>query len=259
MAPPINRPIEPLLGIVGFGQLSIDAGPVIIAPPLHSAGVFALIGDHNQVTSQKAAGPPTNGAVVAYTISGFDAVYAESVANAVHAVSHTKNFQEAAILATNDAGGPAARFEGNVYVTGDVILSGADCAEDFDVAVGAACEPGTVMVMDDEGQLIPCSKAYDRRVAGVISGAGAYRPAMILDKQEGVENRSPVALFGKAFCRVDARFGQIEVGDLLTTSPHEGHAMKAADAKQAFGAIVGKALRPFVEGIGLVPILVALQ
>jgi hypothetical protein len=35
--------------------------------------------------------------------------------------------------------------------------------------------------------------------------------------------------------------------------------MKAQDAQSAFGAIIGKALRPLGSGLGLIPILVALQ
>ena len=64
---------------------------------------------------------------------------------------------------------------------------------------------------------------------------------------------------GKVFCKVDAQFGAIEVGDLLTTSPTPGHAMKTSDPFQAFGAVIGKALRPLIEGQGLIPILIALQ
>jgi hypothetical protein len=49
------------------------------------------------------------------------------------------------------------------------------------------------------------------------------------------------------------------MGDLLTTSPTPGHAMKADDPLKAFGAVIGKALRPLDEGEGLIPILIALQ
>jgi hypothetical protein len=35
--------------------------------------------------------------------------------------------------------------------------------------------------------------------------------------------------------------------------------MRASDPLQAFGAVIGKALRPLAEGRGLIPILVALQ
>ena len=35
--------------------------------------------------------------------------------------------------------------------------------------------------------------------------------------------------------------------------------MKAADPARAFGAVIGKALRPLAAGRGLIPILVVLQ
>ena len=47
--------------------------------------------------------------------------------------------------------------------------------------------------------------------------------------------------------------------DLLTTSASPGHAMKASEPLRAFGAVIGKALRPLAEGQGLIPILIALQ
>jgi hypothetical protein len=49
-----------------------------------------------------------------------------------------------------------------------------------------AVDPGTVMVLDNHGAPVPSSRAYDRCVAGIISGAGTYRPAIVLDKQRKV-------------------------------------------------------------------------
>lgn len=152
----------------------------------------------------------------------------------------------------------AGLFEGDVEVTGDIRLTNADCAEDFDVA--EAAEPGTVMVLGEEGGALHQSRhAYDKRVAGIISGAGGYKPGIVLDKQDTQANRVPLALLGKVYCKVDASYEPIEVGDLLTTSDRTGHAMKATDPLKAFGSIVGKALRPFKEGQGLIPILISLQ
>jgi hypothetical protein len=159
----------------------------------------------------------------------------------------------------------AARFEGDVEVTGkltvdvDIILSNADCAEDFDIADAHIIEPGAVMVLGDDGVLHQSQQAYDKRVAGVVSGAGGYKPGIVLDKQESQPNRKPIALLGKVYCKVDATHEPIEVGDLLTTSPTPGHAMKASDPFKAFGAVIGKALRPLKTGEGLIPILIALQ
>ncbi|ELR96494.1 hypothetical protein [Gloeocapsa sp. PCC 73106] len=161
--------------------------------------------------------------------------------------------------------GKAAIFQGivevtgNVEVTGDIRLTNADCAEDFDVVCMEKVELGNVMVIDSEGALRPSEQAYDKRVAGVVSGAGDYKPGLILDKQESSHNRMPIALIGKVYCKVDAQYGMIEVGDLLTTSATPGHAMKANDPIKAFGSVLGKALQPLKEGQGLIRILVSLQ
>jgi hypothetical protein len=142
---------------------------------------------------------------------------------------------------------------------GDIRLLGADCAEDFDVSDAEAAEPGTVMVIDQEGALTPSEQPYDKRVAGVISGAEGFKSGIIFDKQQSEAERMPVALMGKVGCKVDAQYSPIEVGDLLTTSPTPGHAMKAVDHSRAFGATIGKALRPLRAGNGIIPTLIALQ
>ena len=152
------------------------------------------------------------------------------------------------------------RVTGNLTVEGDIFLTGADCAEHFDVADGQDCNPGTVMVISNGGALEPSSVVYDRRVAGVVSGAGAFRPGLILDKRPSpTSRRLPIALIGKAYCKVDAQYGEIEIGDMLTTSPTPGHAMKATDPHRSFGAVIGKALKPMKSRTGLVPILIFRQ
>ena len=154
----------------------------------------------------------------------------------------------------------AAIFLGSVIVTGDIAMNHGDCAEDFKLADGCAAEPGAVMVLDDEGNLRESSHAYDKRGRRWYSGAVSLKPGIILDRQkETQENRRPIALLGKVFCKADAQFGPIRVGDLLTTSPSPGCAMRADDPIRSFGAVIGKALQPLMTGQGLVPILIALQ
>jgi hypothetical protein len=163
----------------------------------------------------------------------------------------------------------AGYFEGNVEVTGNVEVSGdirllnADCAEDFDVdeLEVETVEAGTVMVLNKNGCLEPSYKEYDKRVAGVISGAAGFKPGIVLDRQLAQMNtqRRPIALLGKAYCKVDARNSPIEVGDLLTTSSTKGYAMKADDHTRVLGASIGKALKGLESGLGLIPILIALQ
>jgi hypothetical protein len=148
---------------------------------------------------------------------------------------------------------------GDIIATGDIVLQNADCAEEFTVKDSNGLEPGTVMVLGEEGSLHRSTDAYDKKVAGVISGAGDLKPGLILDKQPDSTNRMLIALMGKAHCKVDAQYAAIEVGDLLTTSPTCGHAMKATDPTRAFGAVIGKALKPRERGTGLIPILISLQ
>src|SRR6516164_3275154 len=205
-------------------------------------GVFAS-GAGAGVVGQSTSGPGVHGK----TSSNKDsAVFAE----------HTG--QGIGVFATS-AKGLAGFFQGDVTVTGDIRLSNADCAEDFDISETEGVEPGTVMVLDEEGALEPSHQAYDKRVAGVISSAGDFRPGIVLDKRQTQSKRMPIALLGKVYCKIDAQYSPVGVGDLLTTSPTPGHAMKADDPLKAFGAVIGKALRPLPEGQGLIPILIALQ
>ena len=150
-------------------------------------------------------------------------------------------------------------MNGTLNVSVDIVMTASDFAEDFTVEASDAIEPGTVMVLDENGALRASDKSYDKKVAGVISGAGDYRPGLILDRHQSSSGRLPVALVGKVYCKVDAAFGGVEVGDLLTTSPTRGHAMKASDPVKAFGSVIGKALRPLRAGAGLISVLVALQ
>ena len=154
----------------------------------------------------------------------------------------------------------AAQLFGNVECTGDITLTNQDCAEDFDITAEESAEPGTVMVLGQDGALSKSGKEYDKRVVGIVSGAGEFRPAIVLGKQgDAQRKRAPIALIGKAYCKVDASYGSIEVGDLLTTSATRGHAMKAKDPLRGFGSIIGKALSPLDFGCGLIPVLITLQ
>jgi hypothetical protein len=151
------------------------------------------------------------------------------------------------------------------------ILGGSDFSENFDVNVAtkasresmtAQIEPGMVVAIDPlhPGKLTISSRAYNRRVAGIISGAGGVKPGMMMG-QEGTlaDGKHPVALTGRVYCWADASNGPIEPGDLLTTSGTPGHAMKVTNHKKAQGAIIGKAMTSLKEGQGLVLVLVTLQ
>ena len=170
-------------------------------------------------------------------------------------------------IGTHANEGPSAKLDvegsihviDNIDVDGDVILKGGDAAEEFFTQQSEPPGPGTVVVIDWHGGVRQSEEAYDKKVAGIISGAGEYRPGIILDRQISDRARVAVALLGKVACKVDASYGAIEIGDLLTTSSTPGHAMKVCDPLRAFGTVIGKALSPLQEGTGLIPVLVALQ
>ena len=58
-------------------------------------------------------------------------------------------------------------------------------------------------------------------------------------------------------CKVDAGYGAIRVGDLLTTSPTRGHAMRTSNPLP--GTILGKALEPLDGGTGMIKVLEMLR
>jgi hypothetical protein len=157
---------------------------------------------------------------------------------------------------------PAARLhvDGTARVDILEITGGADVAEPFPVADTIAPEAGDVMVIDEDhpGRLRVSDTSYDRKVAGIVSGAGGLAPGVMLGVEDAT-GRVPVALSGRAWCKADARLDPIVPGDRLTSAGCRGHAMKAVDEEAARGAILGKAMSRLDAGQGLVLALVNLQ
>jgi hypothetical protein len=113
---------------------------------------------------------------------------------------------------------------------------------------------------DNPGQLCVSRGAYNRRVAGVVSGAGDLPPGAILGNLPGTEDAPPIALSGRVWVQCDATTRAIEPGDLLTTSDRAGYAMAVRDHARATGATIGKAMSKLPQGeTGLVLVLVNLQ
>jgi len=143
------------------------------------------------------------------------------------------------------------------------IAGGSDLSERFDIQAGqTTIRPGVVVCIDPEnaGNLLVADRSYDRRVAGVVSGAGGLNPGMVMGQSGSVADGAyPVALSGRVYCLANAEYGAIRAGDLLTTSKTPGHAMKVRNHRKAQGAIIGKAMTDLEDGRGLVLVLVSLQ
>jgi hypothetical protein len=140
------------------------------------------------------------------------------------------------------------------------ITGGADIAEPFKMSSNEIPK-GSVVVIDEQnpGHLKLSTEAYDRRVAGVVSGANGIKPGISLHQEGAIDGGENVALSGRVYVQADTALGAIKPGDLLTTSATPGHAMKVADHARAQGAILGKAMSTLKEGRGMVLVLVTLQ
>lgn len=153
----------------------------------------------------------------------------------------------------------ALHVVGDLTVTGNVSAKYQDLAEW--VPARERLASGTVVVLDEsEANHVTASKrAYDTKVAGVISG----RPGLILGEKG--TGKALVATTGRVKVRVDARRGPIRIGDLLVTSDHPGAAMRSEPVDVAGvtmhrpGTLIGKALENFPEGEGEILVLLSLQ
>ena len=145
------------------------------------------------------------------------------------------------------------------------IDGGSDIAENFDVETDETnkeIQPGMIVSIDPNqpGKLQIAKEAYDSKVAGVISGANGVNTGLYMgQKGSEADGEHPVALAGRVYVKADAAFGKIRPGDLLTTSPTNGHAMKVKNHKKARGAVIGKAMSSLEGGKGYVLTLISLQ
>jgi hypothetical protein len=159
----------------------------------------------------------------------------------------------------NDADGQLT-LNGSLRVNVLTITGGADLAEPFQMST-ADIAKGSLVAIDKEhpGRLTMSARAYDKCLAGIISGANGIKPGISLHQEGALEGGQNVALTGRVYALADASNGPIEPGDLLTSSDTPGHCMKATDPLRAQGAVIGKAMSALASGKGMVLVLVSLQ
>jgi len=97
--------------------------------------------------------------------------------------------------------------------------------------------PGGTVICIKQDSLTACEGAYDTGVFGVVTD----QPAGAFTDQVEVENESFVINGGRAVIRVVTRGGNIQVGDLLTSSSVPGVAEKA----NRNGYVVAQALEDY--------------
>ena len=143
------------------------------------------------------------------------------------------------------------------------IEGGSDLAELFDITDHRdLIQPGYVVSLDPDepGKLMLSNKAYDKRVAGVLSGANGVKPGILMGQDNMIATGDDlVTLSGRTYVVVNDEGGKIQVGDLITTSSVSGEAMRAKKNKKAQDAVIGKAMTPMTGDKGYVLVLVNLQ
>ena len=236
-------------GKVGIGtvtptqKLHVNAGAIMVEHPGDQADLLWFASERSWVFRQEGTGSAS--ALKLQSIGG----------------GGNKNF----IVQTDGFVGigtlsPQAKLDVNGTARATVVeITGADLAEKFPTS--EQVEPGMVLAIDTEhdGQLCLARGAYNRRVAGVVSGANGFSAGAVLGNLPGHEAAPPVALSGRVYVWCDAANAPIEAGDFLTTSNVPGHAMKAVDSERAQGAVLGKAMTSLASGRGMVLVLVNLQ
>lgn len=171
------------------------------------------------------------------------------------ATFYNKNGKEVVLIGTADD-----QENGTLVVNGIKVR---DYAEVFELADRSDVRPGTIMAVSGaSARIAPAAAAYDKRVVGVISGAGGLGPGAVVGSREDGTNDLPLAVSGQVFVRVCLEGGPIAPGDLLVASSLPGVAMRAADLSRAAGAVVGKALEDYGKAEpeeGLVRMMVMLR
>ena len=110
-----------------------------------------------------------------------------------------------------------------------------------------AAEPGVVLG----------SEPMATGEAGAAAAGDTAGDPVDSQPEPATATRVPVAVSGIVACKVDAGYGAVRPGDLLTTSPTPGHAMRTADP--VAGTILGKALEPLDAGTGRIRVVVMLR
>lgn len=153
--------------------------------------------------------------------------------------------------------------DGRIITDEIEIKGGSDLAEMFDISnEESVVDPGLLVSLDPDnpGQLMISNQAYDKKIAGIISGANGIKAGILMGQDETIaDGDNLVTLSGRTYLKANTSNGAIKIGDSITSSKIAGEAMRASKKKKSRGAIVGKALTSLEDGSGYILVLVSLR
>jgi hypothetical protein len=238
----------PLAGVNVSTAYTYNRGVQSFTAGSHSDGVYA-----------STTGPSSNG-IVAYAHGDSSAgLFAQATGVGGRGATLLSTQAEAIYADSGAADGISIKTPDYISARGSKFPA-SDVAEYMPVA--DTVDPGTVMVIGKGGMLQPSTIPNDTHVAGIVSTA----PAVFLGAHDdGNPGEALIAVAGRVPCKVDASYGAIAEGDLLTTSSTPGYAMKAEPIDVGGveiyrpGTILGKAMGSLESGTGTIKVIVTLQ
>jgi hypothetical protein len=137
-----------------------------------------------------------------------------------------------------DIGGAASQYFRNCY--SNVFIGTSVKAQYADLAEKYACDTdfwniGEIVVFGGDAEITVSNKAYDTRIAGVISSSPAYT----MNDTDETGMYPYVALTGRVPCKVK---GPVKQGDCIVASDIAGTGQALDEKKWKPGCVVGKAL-----------------
>ena len=162
--------------------------------------------------------------------------------------------------------GKALKVNGTSEFTGSIHIDAAsrdnefpaNIVENFVASDVEYISPGDLLVVSEEGNstLTRARTPYNRAVIGIVAG----NPVLVFDNTREEKQVYPIAISGKALCKVDARQKPVRPGDLIVTSSTPGCGMAGViDSFEKTGTVIGKALDSLEDGIGLIPVFITHQ
>lgn len=256
-------------GTNGAGSLSLfsssGTNTVVLNSPSTVGGRLALSNTEDNTRAVMEANPSNAGGKIILSNNNntpTTIIEANSSGNGAKLTLKSNNLSSEIILSANHNGTAKSR----ITVDEIMLKGGADLAEYFDVLTDDGAEeliePGTIVSIhpDFPGKLQKTAQAYDKKVAGVISGANGIDPGLIMSQDNSIASGDhAVALTGRVYVKATDANGKIKPGDFLTSSSIPGYAMKAKNMRKAKGAIIGKAMTGLEDSDGYVLVLISMQ